>query len=70
VAPHNVLDDLKAPSNDMTKNDHALIVEGPGNSLDRDQNYEIEEDLNSIPNTSINLKVAFVGLLERHDIPR
>jgi hypothetical protein len=41
----NVAKDLKALSKDMTKDDHVIIVGGPGNSLDLERNYQIEKDL-------------------------
>jgi trans-2-enoyl-CoA reductase len=39
AALHNVVVDLKTLSKDMTKDDHVIIVGGPGNSLDTDSNY-------------------------------
>jgi trans-2-enoyl-CoA reductase len=69
AALHNVVVDLKTSSKDMTMDDHVIIVGGPGNSLDIDSNYQIEKDLNSITNDSINTNVRFVGLLEHHDKP-
>jgi hypothetical protein len=53
----------------MTKDDHVIIVGGQGNSLDLDRNCQIEKDLSSIANDSINTNVGFVGLLQRHDKP-
>jgi hypothetical protein len=65
----NVAKDLKALSKDMTKDDHIIIVGGPGNSLDLDRNYQIGKDLSNIANDSINTNVGFVGLLQRHNKP-
>jgi hypothetical protein len=41
----DVVGDLKALSNDLTKEDHVIIVGGRGNSFESDLNYQIEEDL-------------------------
>jgi hypothetical protein len=65
----NVVGELKELSKDFTKEDHVIIVGGPGNSLDRDLNYKIENDINSIAKNSTHTNVGFVGLLERHDRP-
>jgi hypothetical protein len=61
----NVVEELKELSKDFTKDDHVIIVEGPGNSL----NYKIENDINSIAKNSTHTNVVFVGLLEGHDRP-
>jgi hypothetical protein len=65
----NVVGELKALSKDFTKDDHVIIVGGPGNSLDRDLNYKIESDIDDIAKNSKHTNVGFVGLLERHDRP-
>jgi hypothetical protein len=43
----NVVVELKELSKDFTK-DHVIIVGGPGNSLDRDLNYKIENYINNL----------------------
>lgn len=53
----------------FTKEDHVSIVQGPGNSLDRDFNYKIEKDLDSISKNIIHNNVSFGGLLKHHDTP-
>jgi hypothetical protein len=65
----NVVGELKELSKDLTKDDHVIIVGGPGNSLGRDLNYKIENDINSIAKNSTHTNVGFVGLLERHERP-
>jgi hypothetical protein len=58
----NVAGELKALSKDLTKDDHVIIVGGPGNSLGRDLNYKTENDMDNIANNSIHTNVGFVGL--------
>jgi hypothetical protein len=42
----NVVEDLGKLGKDLTKQDHIIIVGGPGNSLDRNNHYSNEADLN------------------------
>jgi hypothetical protein len=65
----SIVGELKAPSKDLTKDDHVTVVRGPGNSLDRDLNYNIENDMDNIAKNSIHTNVGFVGLLGHHDRP-
>jgi hypothetical protein len=44
-------------------------VGGPGNNLQRNYHYSIENDLNFIAERTSNTSVGFVNLLERHDKP-
>jgi hypothetical protein len=44
-------------------------VGGPGNSLERNYHYSIENDLNFIAKRTSNIDVRFVNLFERHDKP-
>jgi hypothetical protein len=62
----NVVGELKALSKDLTKDDH---VEGPGNSLDRDLNWKIGNDMDNTAKNSIHTNAGFVGLIERPDRP-
>jgi hypothetical protein len=64
-----VVGELKKLSKDLTKNDHVIIVGGPGNSLDRDLNDKIENDMDNIAKNSTHTNVGFVGLLDCHDRP-
>jgi hypothetical protein len=41
----NVTEDTGNLCKDLTKEDQAVIVERPGNSLDRNLNYQIEKDM-------------------------
>jgi hypothetical protein len=54
---------------DFSKEDHIVILGGPGNSLDRNYHYLIEEDVNSITERTSNTNVGFVNLFKRHDKP-
>jgi hypothetical protein len=44
----HVVEDLGKLDNDLTKQDHIIIMGGPGNSLDRNYHYSIVKDINSI----------------------
>jgi hypothetical protein len=48
--------------NDLTKRDHIIIVEGPGNSLDRSYHYSLEKGINFIAERSNNTNVVFAHL--------
>ena len=65
----NVIEDLGNLGKDLTKQDHIVIVGGPGNSLDRKYNYSIEEDLNYIAKRTCHINVGLVNLFRRHDKP-
>jgi hypothetical protein len=47
-----VVEDLEKLCKDIFKQDHIVIVGGPGNSLHRNSLYSIEEDANSIAEDS------------------
>jgi hypothetical protein len=49
--------------------DHDGIVGGPGNSLDRNLNYQIQKDISDIAQKTSSTNVKFDGLLWRHDKP-
>jgi hypothetical protein len=53
----------------LIKDDHVIIVGEPGNGLDRDLNYKIENDLDNIAKNSIHTSLGFAGLLGHHDKP-
>jgi hypothetical protein len=63
----NVVGEHKTLSKDLIKNDHVIIVGGPG--LDRDLNCKIENDMDNIAKNSIRTNVGFVGLLHHHNSP-
>jgi hypothetical protein len=65
----NVVEDLGKLGKDLTKQDHIVIVGGPGNSLDRNYSYSIEKDINFIAERTANTNVEFVSLFMRHDKP-
>jgi hypothetical protein len=52
-----------------TKQDHIVIVGGPGNSLDRNYNYSVQKDINFIVERTASTNVGFVNLFQRHDKP-
>jgi hypothetical protein len=64
-----VVEDLGKLSKDLTKQDHIIIVGGPGNSLDRDYYYLIGKDVNFIAERTVDTNVGFVNLFRRHDKP-
>jgi hypothetical protein len=43
----DVVEDLGKLGNDLTKQDHIIIVGQPENSQDRNYHYSIEKDINS-----------------------
>jgi hypothetical protein len=53
----------------LTKQDHTIIVGGPGNSLHRNCHYTIENDLNYIAERTSNSRLGFVNPFKRHDKP-
>jgi hypothetical protein len=68
-APPANVEDLGKFGKDLTKQDHIIIVGGPGNSLDRNHHYSIEADLNHTAERTSNINVGFVNLFQRHDKP-
>jgi len=63
----NVIEDLRKLGKDFTKQDHIVIVGGPGNSLDRNCYYQI--DIKFIAERTSNTSVGFLNLFERHNEP-
>jgi hypothetical protein len=61
------VEDLVKLGKGLAKQDHIVIMGGPGNSLDRHYHYAIEKDLNFIAERMTNTNVAFSNLLKRHD---
>jgi hypothetical protein len=53
-----VVDDLGKLGKGLTKKDHIVIVGGPGNSLDRNQYYSVEKDVNFIAERTTNTNVS------------
>jgi len=43
-----VAKDLGRLGNDLTKQDHIMVVGGPGNSLDRNYHYSVKMDISFI----------------------
>ncbi|PNF16230.1 hypothetical protein B7P43_G15297, partial [Cryptotermes secundus] len=62
------VEDLGKLGKGLTKQDH-IIVGGPGNSLDRNYHYSIENDHSYIAERTSNTNVGFVSLFKRHDKP-
>jgi hypothetical protein len=54
---------------DLTKEDHIVVVGGPGNSLERNYHYSIENDLNFITRRTDHTNIRFVKLLRRYNKP-
>jgi hypothetical protein len=48
VPLENVIEDLANLGKDLTKEDHIVIVGGPGNSLERNYHYSIERTSTSL----------------------
>ena len=67
-APLANVEDLENLSKDLTKKNHTVIVGGPENSLDRNYNYSIKKDLNSIARSTGHTNVGSVGLLSRQAV--
>jgi hypothetical protein len=61
----NVVHNLDDLDKYFTKQDHIIIVGGPGNSPDRNYNYSIEKDVNFIAESTANTNVGFVNLVQR-----
>jgi hypothetical protein len=57
----NVNGDLEKLGNDLTTQDHIMLVGGPGNSLDRNYHYTIKMDISFIADSSNNTNVRFVN---------
>jgi hypothetical protein len=60
-----VVGDLKKNGIDLTKQDHIVIVEEPGNILDRHYCYLIENDIVCIAERTANTNVGFVNLFKQ-----
>jgi hypothetical protein len=65
----NVIEDLGNLGKDLTRQDNIVIMGGPGNSLDSNYHYSIEEDLNFIAESTSHTNVRLVNHLRRHDKP-
>jgi glycerol dehydrogenase-like iron-containing ADH family enzyme len=65
----NVVEDVRKLSKDLNKQDHIVIVGGAGNSLDVNQDYSIDKDLNFIAERTSNTNMGFVNFLRRYDKP-
>jgi hypothetical protein len=65
----SVTEDIGNLCKGLTKEDQVVIVGGLGNSLDRNLNYQIENDISDIAQKTSSTNVKFVGLLWRHDKP-
>jgi hypothetical protein len=65
----NVAEDLGNLGEDLTNQDHIVIVGGPGNSLDSKYHYSIEEDLTFIAKRTSHTNVGLVDLFRRQDKP-
>jgi hypothetical protein len=65
----NVTEDIGNLCTGLTKEDQVVTVGGPGNSLDRNRNYQIEKDLSDIAQKNSSTNVKLVSLLWRHDKP-
>jgi hypothetical protein len=64
-----VVEDTGKLGKGLTKQDHIIIVGGPGNSPDRNFHYSVENDLNFIGDRTLNTSVKVVGLFEMNDKP-
>jgi hypothetical protein len=65
----NVVEDVIKIGKDLTKQDPIVIVIEFGNSLDINQDYSIDEDLNFTAERTSNTNVVFVNLLRRYGKP-
>jgi hypothetical protein len=65
----NVTGDIENLCKGLNKEDQVVIVGGPGSSLDRNLNYQIEKDISDIAQKTSHTNVKFLGLLWRHDKP-
>jgi len=61
----NVVEDVRKLGKDLTKQYHIVIVGGAGDSLDINQDYSIDKDVNSIAERTSNTNVGFVNLLRK-----
>jgi hypothetical protein len=67
-APHAKVDeDIGKLGKGLNKQDHINIVGGPGNCLEKNCYYSIENDLNFIAERTSNTSTGSVNLFERHD---
>jgi hypothetical protein len=66
--PHaKVVQDMGKIRKRLTKQDHIIIVGGPGNSLGTNYHHSMLNDLNFIAERTSNNSVGFVNLLESND---
>jgi hypothetical protein len=65
----NVFIDLGTFGKNFTKQDHIVLVGGPGNSLYRNYNYSIEIDINFIAERTATTNMRFVNHFHRHEKP-
>jgi spore cortex formation protein SpoVR/YcgB (stage V sporulation) len=63
----NILEDIGNIRKRITKQNHINIVEGPGNRLDRNYHYSIENDVSFITEWSTNNSMGSVYLFEGND---
>jgi hypothetical protein len=60
------VEDLRISKN-LNKQDHIVIMGEAGNSMDINQYYSVDKDLNFIAERTSNTNVEFVNLLRRYD---
>jgi hypothetical protein len=64
-----IVEDIGKLGEGLTKQDHVIIMGGPGKSLKSNYHYSVQNDLNFIAESISNIDVGFVKLFERHDKP-
>jgi hypothetical protein len=64
-----VVEDLGKLGKGLTKQDHIVIMGGPGNSLDRNYYCSVEKDVNFIAERTANTNVGLVNIIKRHNKP-
>jgi hypothetical protein len=64
-----VTEDLAKLGKGLKKQNHIVIVGGPGKRLDRNYYYSVEKDVNFIAERTTNTHVGLVNLFKRHDRP-
>jgi hypothetical protein len=62
----NVVEDLGNLGKDLTKQDHIVLVGGPGNNLDNNYHYSIEEELNFFAKNTSHTNIGLVHPFRRH----
>ena len=65
----DVVKDFEGLTKGFSKEDHVVVIGGSGNSLDRDPNYTIGQDLENISKASKHTNVNFIELFLRYDKP-